>query len=413
MASSSDSKDSGRDDRGRPDAIDSREGLLDPYPWYEPYIDTDQKVHYDNDRDTFMVFHHDAVEKVFTHNRIVSGGGNLAPEDSKFNPINSWFVLKNPPEHTRLRRSVEQHFKPDYLEEHFAPRVEELSKQLLDDALENEGTEFDFVQDYAVRIPTAIIADMIGIPRGDWTQFRHWTQMLVRRDEEVVKYGGVSEEKRLEALLEWTEYFRGFLADRRESPKDDLITQLITYEDRDGNELTDDEIIGILQLLNTGGNLTTVALMSNVIRSMAEACYMEDALEGKLDLRNTIEETLRFRPSLQRSGRTAAEDVELYGELIPENASVETWIGAANRDPRLFDDPDTFDPDRENAWQHLAFAAGRHHCLGAPLARLEVETAMRDFFGRFDEVEPNLMEVEPQPTFSEYGFTTMPVSVVY
>ena len=391
----------------RPAALDSREALLDPYPWYREQRES-ELLPYDDKRDMYMAFRYDVVKEILGDNdAFTASQGELAPPDSMYNPINKWFVRKDPPEHTRLRRSVEPYFRPDYLEEHFHDRIEELAIELLDDAVQEAGTEFDYVSDYAIRIPTAIIADMIGVPRDKWANFRRWSQGFIAPGPDYE--GGITMEERASIITEWITYFQELLAERKADPKDDMISELIDYEDRDGEPLTDDEIIGICTLLNIAGNITTTSLLSNAMRTFAEAGCIDDLVAAEYDLDVVLEEVLRYRSSLQATGRTTTREVKIAGRTLPGDADVQVFIGAANRDPRQFDDPETFKPERNP--RHIAFGHGTHRCLGAPLARLETLVSLETFFDRFSAVDIHVEEAEPQLTLTEFGLESLPISV--
>jgi cytochrome P450 len=392
----------------RPEALDSRDALLDPYPWYAEKRDCGV-LPYDEKRDMYMALRYDVVKTILADNdRFSAAEQDLAPADTLYNPINKWFVRMDPPEHTRLRRSVEKYFRPDYLEAHFHDRVEELAVELLGDAVAEHGEEFDYVRDYAIRIPTAIIADMIGVPRDQWAEFRRWSQGFIAPSEEYV--GGISQEERVEIITEWLTYFQEFLAERKADPRDDMISELIAYEDRDGDPLTDDEIIGICTLLNIAGNITTTSLLSNAMRTFAEAGYIDDLVAGNYEMDTVIEEVLRYRSSLQATERTTTREVDIAGTTLAEGAQIQVFVGAANRDPRQFEDPETFKPER-NPRDHIAFGNGMHHCLGAPLARMEAVVSLETFFDRFAAVDVHVEEAVPQLTLTEFGLESLPISV--
>lgn len=399
--------DSENADMSRPEALNSREALLDPYPWYDAKREM-EILPYDKDRDRYMAFRYDVVKQVLEDGQAFTAEEkSISPNNSVIDPIDNWFVNQDPPTHTRLRRSVEPYFRPDYLEENFGHRIEVLATELLNSTIENEGTEFDYVQDYAIRIPTAIIADIIGVPREMWAKFREWSQGIVAPDPEYI--GGISPHDRLTKLTEWITYFQELLGARRENPRDDLISDLLGYNDRNGNPLTDSEIISVLTLLNIAGNVTTTSLLSNAMRSMAEAGLIDDAISGNLDIEGAIEETLRYRSSLQETDRITTQETEIQGRVVPSDTIVELYIGAANRDPRQFDKPHVFNPQRYP--NHLAFGRGTHYCLGAPLARLEAKVSLETFFDRFSEINIHLEHAEPQLTLIEFGLESLPTSV--
>jgi pimeloyl-[acyl-carrier protein] synthase len=281
-------------------------------------------------------------------------------------------LFRDPPHHTRLRDTVSRAFSPRAVA-HLRPVIQAYVDRLL---LRRPPTgTMDVVAELAEPVPRLVISHLIGMPPGDWpavgalaaTVARSLDALPIPEDRPFVAAG-----QRARRAL--GHYFRELLLTRREAPKDDLVRLLIDAVD-DG-ELSDAEAVAMLVLVAVAGTETSVHLIGTTVWALLQH---PDALkrvrEGPWHLPAAIEEAARLESPVQRTWRIAREDVELDDRRIPKGALVVALLGAANRDPARFPDPDRLDPTRRPAG-HLAFGAGAHTCLGATLARLEVEVAV-------------------------------------
>jgi cytochrome P450 len=279
------------------------------------------------------------------------------------------------PGHARLRALVSKAFIPR-LVERLRGRVEALSEELLD-VMERKGRA-ELVGDYALPIPATVIAELLGIPAEDRRKFHRWSGRLV----------SVSSSRdmlwALPAALAFTRYLRKLIERRRVDPRDDLITALVRAEEA-GDKLSEDELLAMPFLLLVAGHETTMNLISSGTLALLEHPEQAEALRGDPSLvKPAVEELLRYTSPVElATERYAREDVEVAGTTIPRGELVLAVIGSANRDERHFEDPDALDITRDPN-RHLAFGRGGvHHCLGAPLARMEGQIAINALLRRF------------------------------
>jgi cytochrome P450 len=294
----------------------------------------------------------------------IDGALNRIPERNRS------FLVLDPPEHTRLRRLVSKAFTPR-LVERLRPRVAELVDELLGAA----HGEVDLIAALAYPLPVIVISEMLGVPPEDEERFKAWSDALARGLDPDFLVPPVELELRDRARAEFGAYF-GDLADRRRAePADDLLSGLVAIE-----ELSRDDLIATCVLLLVAGHETTVNLIANgtlaLLRSSDQLTYFREHLDRAPAV---VEELLRYDPPIQLSGRVALEDAEIEGQRIGRGEVVLLLLGAANRDPDVYAEPDRLDLTRWNgadAPRHLAFGQGIHFCLGAPLARLEGQIAL-------------------------------------
>ncbi|MCI0347620.1 MAG: cytochrome P450, partial [Chloroflexi bacterium] len=321
---------------------------------------------------------------------------------------NAWrsmsFLAMDPPRHGRFRTIVSRGFTLRRITE-LEPHILELTREHLDPALER-GT-FDFVTDFAGKLPMDVLSEMIGFPKPDRPEVRRLADLLVHREEYVfdVPPAGV------EAGVTLAKYFIEMIAERRRRRTDDLISALIDAE-FDGERLDDADIISFLFLIVVAGNETTAKLLAN-------AWYWawrnpDERAKPFADPRRTenwIDETLRYDGSSQALARTLTEEIELHGVRIPAGGRALLLIGAANRDPRVFVDPDRYDLDRDTA-EMVSFGVGRHFCLGAPLARLEARIALAELVRHVRDYDIDPDGARRVHSVNVRGFESLPTSVV-
>lgn len=315
------------------------------------------------------------------------------------------FLFMDPPDHTRLRRLVSKAFTRRVVEG-LRSRIGELVEQLID-AIEEKGS-MELIEDLAYPLPVTIIAEMLGVPTEDAPTFREWSRELARGlDPEPMIPPDVLE-RRMQAAGEFRSYFTSLISKRRKDPRDDLLSALITAEEQ-GDKLTLDELLSTLILLLIAGHETTVNLIGNGLLALLRNPSELERLRNDPSLGKTcVEEVLRYDPPVPYTGRVAMEDLEVSGVSIPKGGQIVILIGAANRDPAVFEDPERFDIGRRNN-PHLAFGLGIHFCLGAPLARIEGEIALAALARRL----PTMKLLDDQPEYKENivlrGLAALPV----
>ncbi|MFJ2900372.1 cytochrome P450 [Streptomyces sp. NPDC087218] len=317
-----------------------------------------------------------------------AGGTGMGPEEPGMELLSRHMLNSDPPDHTRLRKLTTKAFtaRPT---EMFRPRIEQLAAGLLDGFA--PGQKIDVVDDYAMPLSTRVICELIGIPAADGEVFRDWytTMTGVHAPEQVT-----------EARQSLISYLSALIADKRSHPADDLISNLLQARDAD-DLLTETEVMSMVFLLLGAGHETAISFMGTAMLSLLSEPDQLAALQNDLSLLpGAVEELLRFESPINiATFRYAAEDVEIGGVTIPAGDSVFVSIGALNRDPSRFEEPDRLEITRP-ATGHLAFGHGLHHCLGAPLARVEGAVAIGQLITRFPKLSLAVDRDELQWRFS-------------
>lgn len=328
----------------------------------------------------------------------------LPPVAESIKQRSLWLLNQNPPDHTRLRGLVNKAFTPSIVQ-NLRPRIEEIAAHFIDRVA--DSGEMDVIADYAFPIPVTVIAEMLGVPSTDRDRFHKWSRALTENLEPSPDFGKMANARK--AHDELIEYLRPLVADRRLKPKDDLISALVAAEE-EGNKLTEDELLENVVLLLVAGHETTVNLIGNGILNLLRHPGELALLRQKPELMDqAVAEILRFDGPVQMVRRLAGEDLELAGQMIKEGDMVTVLLGAANRDPAEFENPDTFDitrPKRKN----VAFGHGIHHCLGASLAEAEGEIALRILFNRLPEVTLKPGTLTWRHPFALRGVIALPVT---
>jgi cytochrome P450 len=312
-------------------------------------------------------------------------------------------LLMDPPDHTRVRGLVSKAFTPRRVAE-LRPRIEAIIKELLDSV--EGGGAFDLIDAIAAPLPAIVIAELLGVPAEDHRQFKEWSGALVSA---IGSANPLDARANFEqALGQLLDYLRGIIAERRRAPQDDLISAMLeAQEERDA--LSDAELLATSNLLLIAGHETTTNLIGNGTLALLRNPEQFARLQRDRSLmRSAIDELLRYDSPVQATARVALEPVALDGATLPTSAMVMTGIGAANRDPEVFDDPDRLDLGRTNN-HHLSFGFGAHFCLGAPLARLEAEIAFDALLDRYPKLElaSETLTYRPSPVLR--GLTALPV----
>ncbi|WP_341252424.1 cytochrome P450 [Euzebya pacifica] len=320
-------------------------------------------------------------------------GTELPPHLRWDSPLSPSLLDTDPPGHTRIRRLVAQAFTPRAtmrMEE----QAEVITAELIDaaEAKERAGGQVDLIADLAAPLPIRMICSMLGIPEGRTDRFTEWGSALALSLEPVRP---PEMQRRIQtAGAEVRQFITGLFEERRQmgDPGEDVLGRLLAA--RDGEDrLTDEELVATTILLLGAGFETTVNLIGSgtlaLLRHPEQLRIVAEDPDNTVG--NAVEELLRFDSPVQMTGRLAWEDSDLAGSTLPGGTSVMVLLGAANRDPDVFERPEVLDVTRPNAKAHLAFSSGVHHCLGAPLARLEAQTAFAQLLSRF----PDLRQTGP------------------
>jgi cytochrome P450 len=326
----------------------------------------------------YLVTGYDAVRQALSDPRLKGRTGAVGdrlglPDEARL-AMNSHMLNREPPDHTRLRRLVSAAFTRGRMER-MRPRIQQIADELLD-AISGQA-EVDLIEVFATPLPIRVLTELLGVPEEDADAFRGWTQILTELWRPIAETRP--------AAVEMLTFTRSLLEQKRRDPKSDLLSALVAV--RDGEDrLTEDELTSMVFLLLIAGQETTVNLIGNSVLALTTNPEQLERLRADPALLSScVEEVLRHESPVQAARRYAAEDVRLAGVTIPAGSMVIISLLAANRDPSRFDHPDQFDLAREQNPQ-VAFGHGIHHCLGAPLARLEGAVALGTLIRRFPEL---------------------------
>ena len=348
--------------------------LADPYPTYLQLRERDP-IHRMRLIDGWALTRYEDVQAVLADHRRFSSGES-GPNYTR----NASMLDLDPPDHTRLRSLVSKAFTPRSIAE-LGPRIQEIVDELLDGVEEKDS--FDLIDSFAFPLPVIVIAEMLGVPAQDLEQFKEWSNDIVLSLEPIL-----SEEQRVRFRRSEEElyaYFEGIIAQRRQFPQDDLISALLAAED-EGDRLSHQELLATLLLLLVAGNETTRNMIGNGMLALLRNPEELRRLRDDPDLLDSaIDELLRYDSPVQLDGRTLVEDVEMGGKRLRAGQQVVAVIGAANRDPAAFSNPDRLDIGRQEK-SHISFGRGIHYCLGASLAMLEGRIAFASLLERFSSI---------------------------
>ena len=355
----------------------------------------------------WLVTGYDEARALLTHPGVVKSTGEVPHRDvlpaELAAAMNTHLLSTNPPAHTRLRSLVSAAFTRRRVAA-LEPRITALSAELAD-AMVAAGDPVDLVETFAYPLPITVIADLVGVPEADRAAFRRWSS--------IVSYGPVHPaDVFVTATREMVDYLRELIAAKQAAPADDLLSGLLAVRADDGDRLSTDELTSMVFLLLTAGHETTAQLIGLGTYRLLTHPEQLAALRADPDrLPAAIEELLRYDGPVQVTmPALTTTEVRLGDATIPAGAVVLAALLPANRDPRRYDAPDRLDVTRQPA-QHLAFGHGIHHCLGAPLARLEARIALGTLLDRFPRLrlaEPDA-EPERQPALLFNGLRSLPV----
>jgi cytochrome P450 len=377
--------------------------VADPYPEFARQR-AEGPIGWHEQSQTWMVVALDTCNAALRHRRLGRIWHDREPT-ARFEPFNllhrNQMMENEPPAHGRLRRQVSTAFARGHVER-MRPRVSEIGAELL---AQVDPCGFDALRDYAEPLPVLVIAELLGAPLTDFARLRSWSQAIVRMYEPSI--GPDTEEAALRASAEFADYMRALIAERRKSVRDDLLSDLIRAQEG-ARGLTDDEVLASAILLLNAGHEASVNVFGNgLVATLRRSEEWERLRDGAVAVPTAVEEMLRFDSALQLFERTATADVEVAGQPITTGEKIGLLLGAANRDASAFHEPDRLDLGRDPN-PHLAFGAGVHFCLGAPLARVELAESL----GLLVRTFPGLrLAGEPtrRPTFVLRGYESVPV----
>jgi cytochrome P450 len=377
----------------------------DPYPTYER-LRAEAPLYRNDELDFWAISRHADVTSAFRDHERFSNANGVSLDPSAWGPAahrTMSFLAMDPPSHTRMRNLVSKGFtvrRVRALEE----EILRLTRRHLAPALARG--EFDAVGDFAGKLPMDVISNLMGVPEPDRDEVRRLADLVVHREEGLNDVPPAG----MEAALTLAGYYQDLVAERRRRPGTDLTSALLAAEDGT-DRLSDREIVAFLFLMVVAGNETTTKLIANALywgwrhpdqlaRPLAEAAWVLP----------WIEETLRYDTSSQVIVRTVAVDTELHGQVVPAGGRLLLLVGSANRDHRVFADPDAYDLERDTS-SLISFGGGRHYCLGANLARLEARVALTEFVRGVRAYEIDAGDAVRVHSINVRGFAALPISI--
>jgi hypothetical protein len=377
----------------------------DPYPTYAR-LRAEAPVYRNDEFDFWALSRHEDVLAAFRNVDSFSNSYGVSLDPSALGPQahrTMSFLALDPPKHTRMRSLVGKGFTPSKVNA-MEDRIRQITLQHLEPALER-GT-FDFIEDFAGKVPMDVISELVGVPVADRAELRRLADLVLHRDDGVydVPVEG------MEAALSLVVYYQEMVDERRRSRRDDVTSALLDAE-IDGDRLTDEEIVAFLFLMVVAGNETTTKLLGNAwywgwrnpeqrAKPFADASRVAD----------WTEETLRYDTSSQMLLRVARMPIELHGTTIAEGERVLLLVGSANRDGSVFPDPDDYDIDRDTS-KLVSFGSGRHFCMGAPLARLEARIALTELVSRVASYDVETDGIQRVHSVNVRGLAALPTTV--
>jgi len=317
------------------------------------------------------------------------------------------FLFRDPPDHTRLRGLVSKAFTPKVVES-LRERTQRMVDELLDDAL--EANQVDLLEEFAYPLPVRVICDLLGVPVEDHDRFKEWSNALARGLDPDFLLAQEVIDARGEAVLQFSQYFFELLADRKQHPGEDLLSRLVAAEDG-GTTLSEAEMLSTCILLLVAGHETTVNLISG--GTLALLSHPDQLERFRTDPgvgRSAVEEMLRYVSPVQLTGRALTEDCEFGGVEFAAGDFAMLLLASGNHDPEQFDEPERFDVTRTPN-NHLGFGFGIHHCLGAPLARMETQVALTSLVRRAPGLALAVDDVAYKSNVVLRGMESLPVAL--
>jgi cytochrome P450 len=377
----------------------------DPYPFYA-VLREEAPLYRNEERGFWALSRHADVVAAFRDNeRFVSGDGvSLDPSASGPHASRMMsFLAMDEPRHGRMRALVSRGFTPRRVAM-LEGRIREMTADHLGPALE-QGS-FDFIEDLAGKVPMDVISELLGVPEADRAELRRLADVVVHREEGVLDVPQAA----AEASLELVTYYLDLVADRRRVRRDDLTSVLLDVE-IDGERLTEEELVGFLFLMVVAGNETTTKLLGHAwYWAWTFSDERAKPFRDPSRVKDWVEETLRYDASTQILARTVAVETEMHGGTMRSGDRMLLLLGSANRDPRVFTDPDRFDLDRDTS-ELVSFGSGRHFCLGASLARLETRVVLDALVDRVRDYDIDESAARRVHSVNVRGFASLPTEV--
>ncbi|AZN41148.1 cytochrome P450 [Paenibacillus albus] len=389
-----------------------------PYPFYS-YLLEQEPIRFIEENGFWVISRYEDVNRILKdptfvreHRNAMPGLYEEPPQQvvNEWKPVNdlldNWMLLRDAPVHTRLRGLVSPAFTPRAMER-LRQNIRNIAEHLADEMA--EGNEAELISGFAFPLPVIVIAEMLGVPPEDRELFKGWSHTFARileGGDQPPDFAGQA----IGAAEEISVYFRDLIGEHKKAPKEDMISDLIHAKEQ-ADALTEQELIATCVLLLVAGHETTVNLISNTMLALLDHPEQRALLLNQPKLiASTVEEGLRYEGPVQQTSRLAAADYSIGGQTIKQGQFVTVMLGAANRDPAQFQEPDRFLIERTPN-RHLAFATGAHFCLGAPLARMEGEIALSVLMQKFPKMHFKDEYPNWRPNMLFRGLGTMQVQL--
>lgn len=388
--------------------------LANPYPLYAE-LRASHPVYWDASLNCWVLTGYAEINTILRDPRF-SAERNPSEEQmeewgmAEFSPMTramrNQMLFLDPPRHTRLRGLVSKAFTPRTVEG-LRGRIQAIVDAALDKA--QEAGQMDIIADLAYPLPATVIAELLGVPTEKMSKFKRWSSDFAALLGNFTL--SPEEMSRIQqSMTEFAAYFRDITIRLRQQPEDNLLSALAQAEEQ-GERLSEDELLANCILLLTAGHETTTNLIGNGTLALLRNPEQWRRLQGQPELiPGAVEELLRYDSPVQLTSRMPLADVEIGGRQVSAGQETILLVGAANRDPRQYAEPDQLDVTRENV-KHLSFGGGAHYCLGAPLARLEGQIAFATLLKRLPDMQLMTNDVEWRPNFGLRGLKSLPVSV--
>lgn len=403
-----------------PASIDFKSGdfVQNPYPYYE-VLRSQAPVTYRRDWNLWFVSRYEDVNKLLRdrrlgrqmlhkHSRESLGLDPPPREHAPFYHMQAHSMMElEPPDHTRLKVLVQKAFTPKFVAR-LRPRIEQVADALAQEL--DSSRPVDLLEVFAVPLSVTVIAELLGVPQLDRAQLRPWSSDIVAMFELGSKDSDETARRAVKAVEDFSEYLRQLIRDKKANPSTDLLSVLAQVEE-EGQRLNEDELIATSILILNAGHEATVNVLGNGLHALFKHPEQRAKLQANpAYLASAVEEMMRYDTPLPMFKRWVLEDFAFHGHDLKVGEEVALLLGSANRDLAEFADPDTFDITREHN-PHLSFGAGIHFCLGAPLARTELQVAIQTLFEHFPNLTLANKSVNYHPTFVFRGLTGLPVTL--
>ncbi|MFV8312678.1 cytochrome P450 [Mycobacteroides chelonae] len=378
----------------------------DPYPYYRRLRD-EAPLYRNDDLNFWALSRHQDVLQGFRNSEALSNSNGVSMDKASFGPhakLVMSFLAMDDPEHLRLRTLVSKGFTPRRIRE-LEGRVVALARTHLDKALQSES--FDFVADYAGKLPMDVISELMGVPEPDRTRIRELADGVMHREDGLADVPPEA----IQASFDLMTYYIDMVKERRRRPTEDLTSALLQAE-IDGDRLTDEEVLAFLFLMVIAGNETTTKLLANAVYWGHRNPDQLAAVHADHELIPLwVEESLRYDTSSQILARTVASDMTFYDTTVSAGDILLLLPGSANRDDRVFENADEYRIGREIGAKLVSFGSGAHFCLGAHLARMEAKVALTELFTRIRRYEIDESASVRVHSSNVRGFAYLPITV--